>query len=229
MRGWSVLLFILMLCGVLSAQDAQSSHSIAQLDSLLNIPVSVSARYEQTAWEAPSSVTVITSEDIQRYGYRTLDEALKFVRGFFSYYDRNYAYIGVRGFGRPSDYNDRLLLMLNGHILNDNIYGNATLGTDLGMSMDAVERIEIVRGPNSTLYGTGAIFAVINIVTKRGLEQDGLQLSIETGSLGKIEGAGQFGKAIHDHFEVFVSGIWGDVKGKDLYYKEFDSNETDNG
>jgi outer membrane receptor for ferrienterochelin and colicin len=67
--------------------------------------------------EAASSVTIITAEDIQRYGYRTLPDVLASVRGFYISYDRNYAYLGARGFSRPSDYNNRILILVDGNAM----------------------------------------------------------------------------------------------------------------
>ena len=74
----------------------------------------------QPVTEAPSSVTIVTADEIARYGYRTLADILRSVRGFYVSNDRNYSYLGVRGFARPGDYNTRVLLLLNGHRVNDN-------------------------------------------------------------------------------------------------------------
>ena len=122
--------------------------------------------YTQKVTEAPSSVTIVTADEIKRYGYRTLADILRSVRGFYVTYDRNYSYLGVRGFSRPGDYNARILLLVDGHRLNDNIFGAALIGTEFPLDIDLIERVEIIRGPSSSLYGTSAFFAVINVISE---------------------------------------------------------------
>ena len=165
------LIFIFTLgsyhSGIASAQETDLQ--FFSLDSLLNVKISAAAKYEQTISEAPASVTIITSEDIERYGYRTFDELLASVRGFYTRNDRTYTRIGVRGFSRPSDYNNRILLLINGLTINESLYGAVFLGSELGMNLDIIDRVEIVRGPGSALYGTGAMLAVINIITKKNI------------------------------------------------------------
>jgi outer membrane receptor for ferrienterochelin and colicins len=206
-------------------QDIQD----VSLDSLLNTQISSASKYAQKTSEAPASVTIITSEDIERYGYRTLEEVFQSVRGFYVSNDRNYSYVGVRGFSRPTDYNDRILLLINGHTLNENVYGSAMIGTELGLDLGGIERIEIVRGPGSALYGTNAMFAVVNIITKKGNAINGFKLSGETGSYGRLQGAGMFGKEFDNGMEMFISGLGADIKGQNLYYREYDQLSTNYG
>jgi len=199
------------------------------LDSLLNVPINTASRHWQKVNDAPASVSIITAEDIKRYGYETLKEALQSVAGFYITDDRNYSYLGVRGFSRPTDYNDRIVLLLNGHKLNESVYGSSFIGWELGLNMESVERIEIVRGPGSSLYGTGAMFAVVNIITKDGSKIDGLRAGIEGGSLGKLQGRATYGQYFENNIDLSISGIVGRTDGIDLYFPEFDSPETNNG
>jgi outer membrane receptor for ferrienterochelin and colicins len=199
------------------------------LDSLLNLSISSAAKYEQKVSDAPASVSIITSEDIERYGYRTLEDVLMNVRGFYTSYDRNYTYVGVRGFGRPGDYNSRILLLINGHTMNDNVYGQAAVGTELSVNLEGVERIEIVRGPGSALYGTNAMFAVVNVVTKKAKDVDGLELTAGTGSYGRKSGWLTFGKELDNGVELFCSGLWADIKGDNPYFSEYDDFSTNYG
>jgi outer membrane receptor for ferrienterochelin and colicin len=91
-------------------------------EELKNVQVYTASMYVQNSREAPSAVTVITADQIREFGYHTLADALRSVRGFEVSYDRDYTYLTVRGFSRPGGYNDQILLLINGHRLNDNIY-----------------------------------------------------------------------------------------------------------
>ena len=199
------------------------------LEDLLNIEITTASKYEQTIFEAPSSVTIITSNEIRDFGYNTLNEALNSQKGFYSSYDRNYSYIGNRGFGRPSEYNNRSRLLLNGHTLNENVYGSALLGSDLSLNLDIIDRIEIVRGPGSSMYGSGAMLNVINIITKKGADLDGLNIKTSLGSYNKKEISAYWGKTTGKGTDIVISGIAGNTTGPDLYFEELDSPETNNG
>src|SRR5437763_17013723 len=93
------------------------------LDKLLETPISTAAKYDQQLSSVAASVTVITAEEIERYGWTTVDEVLGALRSFYTTYDRSYVYAGVRGIGRPTDYNARLLVLVDGVPLNDAFIG----------------------------------------------------------------------------------------------------------
>jgi outer membrane receptor protein involved in Fe transport len=119
------------------------------------------------AEDAPGSISVITAEQIRAFGYTTVSDALRGVRGVFSSNDRVYESVGFRGLSPPGDYTRRVLVLVDGHPYNDTVTGGGYVGHDLDVDLENVERIEVVRGPGSVLYGTGALFGVINVVTRR--------------------------------------------------------------
>ena len=192
--------------------------------------MSAAAKHVQPARDAPSAVTVVTREEIRRFGYRTLAEALRSIRGFYGSYDRNYSYIGVRGFLRPGDYNDRILLLVDGHTYNDDIYQTAYLGPEFGIDLEAVDHIEVIRGPGSALYGGNAFFAVINVVTLSAEAAPGMHALVETGSFWRKRGQASLGQTFENGTEVFTSGSVLDVDGQEsLFYPEYDRLRTHRG
>jgi outer membrane receptor for ferrienterochelin and colicins len=221
---WGIFLFTLVICGETAKTEDEDS-----LKKLLEAKISTAAKYDQTVSEAPASVTIITSEDIERFGYRTLEEVFMRVKGFYLTNDRNYSYLGVRGFSRPSDYNNRVLMLLNGAATTENIWGSSSIGNEFALDIDAIERIEIVRGPGSALYGTSAMLTVINIITKPGKTVDGLKLTLQPGSFGKVKGGIRLGKELKNGPDFFISAHIGDIKGQDLYFQEFADPGTNNG
>jgi iron complex outermembrane receptor protein len=203
--------------------DQLASMSLEDLMRMRIESVYGASKYEQKVTRAPASVTIITAEDIQRFGHRTLADVLRSVRGLYVSNDRNYSYLGVRGFLRPGDYNTRVLVLIDGHRMNDNLYDATYFGRDGLVDIDSVERIEFVRGPSSSIYGSSAFFGVINIVTKNAAELAGARMSVGGGSLGSYEGRLSYGAVLRDAFEVSLSTTFFSSDGhRRLYYPEFD-------
>src|SRR6185503_16509046 len=111
----ALLLTITLFCpGTAAAQQKpadpkQPNLADLSLEDLMNVNIFTASKRWQTIVEAPASISIVTADEIQRYGYRTLAEILRSMRGVYIGYDRNYSYIGVRGFSRPGDYNTRVL------------------------------------------------------------------------------------------------------------------------
>lgn len=135
------------------------------------------SKYEQKVTEAPSSISIVAAAIIKEYGYRTLPDVLRSLRGFFITNDRNYSYVGVRGFNRPGDYNIRILLLIDRHRVNDHHYNQALIGMEFVLDVDLIDRVEVVRGPSSSIYGINAFFAVVNVMTRRGRDLKGVEVS----------------------------------------------------
>jgi len=179
------------------------------------------SRYEQQVTEAPASVSLVTAEEIKRYGYRTLAEALRSVRGIYVSYDRNYTYLGMRGLSRPGDLNTRVLLLVDGHRINDDIYESGPIGTEFPVDVDLIDRIEVIRGPSSSLYGTNAFFGVINVITKKPRDLQGGEVAAAAGSFDTFNGRASFGRELGNGLGVLLSASGMRSEGTDrLFYPE---------
>ncbi|MGH9796988.1 MAG: TonB-dependent receptor plug domain-containing protein, partial [Candidatus Polarisedimenticolia bacterium] len=197
------------------------------MEQLLDIDVVYGAsRYEQRVTEAPSSITLVTGDEIRRFGYETLAEALAGVRGFYTTYDRAYTYVGVRGFSRPSDYNSRTLLLVDGHRINENLFGSAYVGTEQVLDMDLIDRIEIIRGPGSSLYGAGGFFAVVNVVTRRAGAMPGVQVAALGASHRTRAGRAAWSRVFGGAAEVTMSASGFKSAGQDFNFPELDDMGT---
>ena len=210
-------------------QQASSDLADQSLADLMNIRVYGASRYIQPASDAPVSVTVVTRDEIDKAGYRTLADILRGVRGFYISYDRQYSYIGVRGFSNPGDYNTRVLLMVDGHRMNDAIYEQAMVGTEFVLDVDLIARVEIIRGPASSLYGTNAVFAVINVITRKAAEIHGTEFEGDAGSFNSYRGRIAYGGHIAGADAVLSGTFYGSKGHNQLYYPEFDSPLTNYG
>jgi iron complex outermembrane receptor protein len=221
----------LVLCAMSATASAQDStqNEVQDLDGLLSTPISTGAKYAQDIRQVSGSVSIVTAEDIRRFGYRTLEDVLQSMTGIYTSYDRNYAQVGARGFSRPTDYNNRVLLLMDGHSTNESIWGLAMLGEDMVLDLRAVDRIEVIRGPASALYGTGAMFAVINVITKSGSALQGARFEVGGGNYGRQSATAGGGLALGSRGAVAVSAIVENRDGRDVYFPEFDSPATHNG
>lgn len=202
------------------ARNDVTGLSLEQLMDVETVEVVSASRFSQTPSEAPSAVSVLTSEDIRAYGWRTLAEALNSVRGFLTTDGHEYTYAAVRGFSAPGDYNTRLLLMIDGIRINGSVYDQAFVDQNLPLDLELVDRIEIVRGPGSMVYGGNAFFGVINIITKSGKSLDGAEISVSAGSHGSRAVQLGYGKQLDTGADLLLSVSGLNSDGQALYFPE---------
>lgn len=203
---------------------------LGSLEDLGNIKVSSASLHEQSLQDAPASVTVITAEEIRKHGYRTLAEALSFVRGFYLSYDGTYNLVGLRGFGVPGDWDRRVILLINGHSTMDNIFDmNCFYGQDFPLDMSLIQRIEVVRGPNSALYGSNGVLAVINIITQNPKSGSGGMVRMETGSLGEKKLQTSVGIPLGNEAAMMLSAsAFNDSGAQSIYFPQLAEAESNN-
>lgn len=221
--------FVLASAGTATVAHGATDLTELSLEQLLDVPVVSASRFTQKTSETAATVSVVTRDEIRQYGWRTLAEVLRSLRGFYTISDRGYDYVGIRSFARPQDYNTRLLLLVDGQRVNDTIFDQAYIGTDGIIDLDLVDRIEVIRGPGSSIYGGNAVFGVVNLITRRGADFSGGELAAGLSSYGTTEGRASVGKQLDngDNLQLSVSGI--NSTGPGLYFPEFDTAATHDG
>jgi outer membrane receptor for ferrienterochelin and colicin len=183
--------------------------------------VIAASRSTQPLEDAPSSVTLIPEKELRVMAYPTVVEAVRGVRGTYVWDDRAYNSVGIRGLGRLGSYGNRLLVLVDGQPINDDWIGSSYVGYDARTDLADIERIEVVRGPGSVLYGTNAFSGVINLVTRsRGMPTGG-----EVGASTNLDGVAR-GRARANVEFSREAGMWTSVaaarsSGRDFYFPEY--------
>lgn len=212
----TLLICLLALTAPVSGQADADPHP-AILEELINteiVTVTGASKYEQELVDAPAFVSIVTGTTIRRGGYRTLADVLAGVTGFYTTYNRSYHLVGVRGLSPLGDLNTRILLLVDGHRLNDGVYEQAPLGSDFPLDLDLIEQVEIIRGTGSSLYGTNAFLAVINVVTRKGRDMKGGRVSLSGGSYESWSGRVSAGGKSVNGIDYLISGSYRDSGGK---------------
>ncbi|MCP5102644.1 MAG: TonB-dependent receptor plug domain-containing protein, partial [bacterium] len=151
------------------------------LEDLLNVEITTAGKTAEKISDIPASVVLVTRDDIEKYGYQTLAEVLENIPGLYQtddYYAKNF---GVRGFWTV-DPQRNVIVLVNDVRQTEGIWNGRWL-EQMNIPVEAIDRIEVVRGPMSVIYGTGAFFGVINIITNQVSENaPGNLLSVAFGS-----------------------------------------------
>lgn len=219
LRVWPLLL----LLGAGAGRAADQGYYDMDLEQLLQVDTVLSAgKFPQKLTDAPSRVTIITADEIKTQGYRTLADVLGAMRGLYLTYDRNYVYLGARGFARAGDYNTRIQLMVDGVRMDDPVYNQAAVGHDFPIDLELVERVEFLPGPGSAAYGNNAFLGLVHVVTKRPAALDGVQAGVQLGDHGGRGLRASWARPLDNGGELLLAASARDRKGADLYYPEYD-------
>lgn len=172
------MLMTALVCGFVQ-WGGTAVHAEELQEFTLDPMVVTAQRMETRDLDTPAMTSVITAADIEKTGATTVMEALRFIPGFT---DNSYSGNGddqgssrsrvlVRGFDKAT------LVMVNGAPINVMNYGSTS-----GIPVEAIERIEVVKGANSVLYGAEAMSGVVNIITKKGVGELKTTVSGTTGN-----------------------------------------------
>ncbi|NTV93852.1 MAG: TonB-dependent receptor [Thiobacillus sp.] len=216
---------LFLLAAIPAAARSLSDEEAIQLSlsELLEVEVYSTDRYVRDLSWAASSASVISAEDIRRYGYRSLTDILKSLPGLYVTYDRNYSYLGSRGFGVVGDWNSRILFLVDGQRVNENVYDGAYIGNDFIVDVGLIDRVEYVAGPAAAmLYGNNAFFGVVNVITRTGQQTDGAELVGGVGNAGSRYARAAYGRRYDTGLDILLSASRLHTDGRDLTMPEFD-------
>ena len=172
---------------IMLASAAVRANTPPSLEELLQQPiknevaaveVSTSARTIKSVSNSPQATYIITDDDILTFNLRTLAEILSFMPGLYTSSDSAFEYLTVRGIGRPGDYNSRILFLVDGTRVNDNVYDAGLISDDFYIDTELIERVEYSPGAGSALYGNNAFLGVVNVITKRSNKLRGAEVSV---------------------------------------------------
>jgi outer membrane receptor for ferrienterochelin and colicins len=213
--------------GLAGARSALADDT-SELEGLLSEPiVSSASKQAEGASSAPALSTSLTAEDLRRYGVKTLSEAIDWLAIAVNTSDNlSGGEVGARGVLLTGDRGSHFLVLVDGYAINDPLRGGSTLGVGAGTPLELIDHIEIIVGPGSVLYGSNAMFGLVNVVTKRAKDYDGARVIVESTLPIGVRAAAGAGTA----FTLF--GLAGEVTTQLEYLKQegpdlfFDAENT---
>jgi iron complex outermembrane receptor protein len=197
----------------------------ASLEELLAQEITTASKIARQISDAPSAVSIVTAEDIKTYGYRTLAEVLSSMRGLNITNDRAYDFLGGRGYSSPGEYSGRIMLLIDGIQMNDNVFNQSYLGNDGIVDTELIERVEYVSGPGSVTYGNNAFFGIINVITKNGANFNGTELALSSGSYHTRKARLTYGKRLANNIDILISASGLNSEGQSFYFPAFNDGD----
>jgi outer membrane receptor for ferrienterochelin and colicins len=154
--------------------------------------VSGASKSAESASDAPATVVTLSGADMNRFGMRTLAEAINFLgMGLVTQDPLHSVEVGGRGVLLTSDFGNHVLVVVDGHALNEGWDGTTYFEQGLAIPMEIIDHVELILGPGSVLYGGNAMLGVINVVTKRARSYRGLH-AVAEGGLSPQQSGGAF-------------------------------------
>jgi len=178
-----ILIVLLLLTASAPAQEGEiEDFAELDLEELLDVVFAASKHKQSIIW-SPSAITVFTREDIRSSGATTLTDLLRRVPGFDVYELKpSYPLVGARAL--TDDSNNLVLMIVDGREDLVELSG-FPLWASLTFDLEEIERVEVIRGPGSTLYGANAFSAVVNVTTIGGPSKNDADVILSAGDEGQ--------------------------------------------
>jgi iron complex outermembrane recepter protein len=198
------------------SQQGQGNVPLQQLslEQLGDVEVTTVSKDPQQVLQTPAAVFVITQEDIRRSGATSIPEALRLAPGVeVSQIDGNQWSVAIRGFA--GQFSKSLLVLVDGRSVYTPLFEGVYWDLPYVMLED-VERIEVIRGPGGTIWGSNAVNGVINIITKRANDTQGTLATLGSGTVDQGTGAFRYGGTAGKDFDYRIYGMGG-IRGQEFH------------
>lgn len=195
--------------------SARREDDIISLEDLMKAKVTVASKSEQTLRETPGVVSIITSKEIRNMGARDLVDILRMIPGLDFAQDID----GVVGMAVRGNWAQeaKVMIMVDGVDMTEVAYGSQQFSAHY--PIDIIERIEIIRGPGSTIYGGNASLAVINIITRDAKKVNGIGVFTRYGqmqhAMGRANVTANVGREFSNGLSVVASAVYGQANMSD--------------
>src|SRR5580698_244388 len=227
LSSFAIFLCFSLACRTTRAQDPQTDQNHPDtlkqlsLEELGNVQVTTVSKDPQKVLQTPAAIFVITQEDIRRSGATSIPEALRMAPGVeVAQIDGNHWSVAIRGFA--GQFSKSLLVLIDGRSIYTPLFEGVYWDLPYVMLED-VERIEVIRGPGGTIWGSNAVNGVINIITKSANNTHGILATTGSGTVDQGTGAFRYGGSVGKDFNYRVYGTGG-IRGTEFHP---DDNEFD--
>ena len=192
------------------------------LEELLQVTVTTVARKPQSLSKTPAAIFVVSQEDIQRSGARTIPDILRMVPGI-QVQQADASSWAVTARGSNGIFANKLLVLMDGRTVYSPLFSGVRWDTQ-DTDLSSIDRIEVIRGPGGAMWGSNAVNGVINIITKHTSETQGFEAEAAVGDQTSIETAARWGGAAGENFSYRTYAKYFD---RDGYAPEVNGNSYD--
>lgn len=221
----NIFIYLIILSSIFSikslAQVSTSDLTELSIEELMNIEITSASKKEESLFDTPTAVYVITAEDIRRSGVTSIPEALRLAPGVeVAQIDANKWAITIRGFNNR--FSTKLLVLIDGRSVYTPLFAGV-FWEEIDTLLEDIDRIEIIRGPGGTLWGSNAVNGVINIITKDSKDTQGGYVKAGGGNEEQGFVSLRYGGKLNEDLSY---RIWGKFFNRDEFASTLDSGQA---
>ncbi len=210
-----------------NASMASSTDDLMEmsLEDLMNVTVTTTSKTEEKLSDAPGVISVVTRDEMERFGARSLRDVLMRMPSvnLSAFYMTDRSAVTIRGIQYSSP--NHILLLINGRPVREALEAGIKGETLESFPVAAIEKIELIRGPGSVIYGSNAFSGVINVITK-GAEENKTQVSVHGGMPGSVKTSNSVAYKIGD-LGIVAGGQYNYTENWELTFQSQDDLFTD--